>query len=309
MKVGVNLINFGPSATPESLRGWVEMTERLGYHSLLTSDHVAVTPDVGERYPAPFYEPHGLLGWLAASTSTIAIGTTVSIIPYRHPLETARAMANIDQLSGGRLILGVGIGWAEQEFAALNVPFNRRGAMTNEYLDIITRHWTEPELTFDGTFVSCDGVDTSPPPLQTPHPPLWIGGSSDAAMERTVRFNGAWHPIRVRPGWLAERAIPRLDAVAAAQSKPRPALCPRILLHIVDSPVESDGRFLGHGSADQVHGDLLELQEIGCEHVILDTYSPFDDSPFGDENSLHRGWEQYEQVAETLVDLAGESVR
>ncbi|MDG2114845.1 MAG: LLM class flavin-dependent oxidoreductase, partial [Actinomycetota bacterium] len=117
MKVGINLINFGPAARPDVLAGWVELTERLGFHSLLTSDHLAVTPDVTSRYPAPFYEPLSMLGWLAAMTETVEIGTTVTIVPYRSPLELARSYANIDQLSGGRLIFGVGVGWAEQEFA------------------------------------------------------------------------------------------------------------------------------------------------------------------------------------------------
>ena len=116
MKIGVNLINFGPGVTPDSLNGWVAMTQDLGYHGLFTSDHVTITDDVSERYPAPFYEPHSLLGWLASATTDIAIGTTVSVLPYRSPLETARAFAAIDQLSGGRCVLGVGAGWAAEEF-------------------------------------------------------------------------------------------------------------------------------------------------------------------------------------------------
>ena len=121
MKAGVNLVNFGPSANPSSLRRWAQMTETLGYHLLMSSDHIATTEDVAERYPAPFYEPLTTLGWLAGVTERVEIGTTVLILPYRSPLETARAFANIDQLSGGRCILGVGVGWAEAEFKALGV--------------------------------------------------------------------------------------------------------------------------------------------------------------------------------------------
>ena len=127
MKVGVNLINFGPSANADTLRRWAGLVEALGYHSLMTSDHIAVTPDVGRRYPAPLFEPVSTLGWLAGITKRIAIGTTVIILPYRSPLETARAFANIDQLSGGRCILGVGVGWAREEFAALGVPASAEG--------------------------------------------------------------------------------------------------------------------------------------------------------------------------------------
>lgn len=102
MKVGVNLINFGPSAAPETLLRWAALTEDLGFHSLMTSDHIAVTPDVGERYPGPLYEPLTTFAWLAAVTRRVLIGSTVIILPYRSPLETARAIAGIDRLSGGR---------------------------------------------------------------------------------------------------------------------------------------------------------------------------------------------------------------
>jgi len=113
---------------------WAMLTETLGYHFLMTSDHLAITPDVQERSPAPFYEPFTTLGWLAGVTRRIEIGTTVIVLPYRNPVEVARMAANVDQLSGGRLLFGVGVGWAEQEFAVLDVPFHQRGARTDEYL-------------------------------------------------------------------------------------------------------------------------------------------------------------------------------
>ena len=100
MKFGVNLINFGPGANPESLTRSVNLVEAIGYHLIMSSDHIAVTPDVSSRYPAPFYEPLTTMGWLAATTQSMEIGTTVAILPYRSPLEIARAGANVDQLSG-----------------------------------------------------------------------------------------------------------------------------------------------------------------------------------------------------------------
>ncbi len=135
MKVGVNLINFGPGVSVDAMLRWTRLTEALGYHLVMTSDHIAVTPDVTARYPGPFYEPFTLLGWLAAKARRVELGTTVIIVPYRHPLETARMTAQIDNLCGGRFIFGIGVGWAKQEFEALGVPFEKRGAMTNEYGD------------------------------------------------------------------------------------------------------------------------------------------------------------------------------
>src|SRR5439155_24859664 len=119
VKFGVNLMNFGPGARPDSLTQWAMLTEMLGYHFLMTSDHLAVTPDVQGRYPAPFYEPFTTLGWLAGVTRRIEIGTTVNVLPYRNPVEVARMAANVEPLSGGRLLFGVGVGWADQEVAAL----------------------------------------------------------------------------------------------------------------------------------------------------------------------------------------------
>ena len=137
MKFGVNIINFGPGADPGALRGWLSFAEELGYHLVMISDHVAITPDVQEGFPAPFYDPFTSLSWLAAMSDKVELGTTVTILPYRHPLLTARMGATIDQLSNGRFILGTGVGWARQEFNALGVPFDKRGALASEYLEAI----------------------------------------------------------------------------------------------------------------------------------------------------------------------------
>ena len=214
MKIGVNLINFGPGATPQTLKSWVRLSDSLGYHLMMISDHIGITPDVHSRYPAPFYEPISTLGWLAGMDHNLEIGTTVLIVPYRSPLEIARACANIDQLSGGRFILGVGVGWAQQEFDALRVPFRQRGAITNEYLEAITLLWIQDIATYEGKFVSFKDVHTAPRPVQSPHPPIWVGGPSDAALRRAARYGDAWHPIRIRTDWLKDAGLPRLKEIA-----------------------------------------------------------------------------------------------
>src|SRR5262245_26423447 len=192
MKIGVNLLNFGPGVTPESLARWATLAETVGYHFLMISDHVAVTPDVHARYPAPLYDPFTVLGWLAGTTRRVELGTTVIVLPYRHPLLTARMAANVDRLSGGRFIFGVGAGWARQEFAALGVPFERRGALTDDYLTAIKTLWTEDVATYKGRFVTFEEVRSGPRPARTPHPPIWVGGASDGALRRTVRHADAW---------------------------------------------------------------------------------------------------------------------
>ena len=305
MKVGVNLINFGPGANAASMRRWVELSETIGYHLIMTSDHIAVTSDVNARYPAPFYEPISTMGWLAGITKSMEIGSTVIIVPYRSPLETAKACSNIDRLSGGRFILGVGVGWAADEFAALNVPFNRRGAMTDEYLDTIKLLWTEDVASFEGEYVRFEDVHTAPRPVQEPHPPIWVGGPSDAAMRRAVLYGDAWHPIRITMDRFRNRDIPRLREIAEQEEKAVPDLCPRIRLRITESAMDNDRRLAGEGTIEQIRGDLEELQALGCSYVLLDTFYDDIEATRRHETS----WRMLAAVAEKALDLANESVR
>ena len=179
------------------------------------------------------------MGWLAATTQSMEIGTTVAILPYRSPLEIARAWANVDQLSGGRFILGVGVGWAEQEFDALNVPFRQRGAITDDYLAAIKALWTQDVASYEGRFVSFTDVDTAARPVREPHPPVWVRGCRrrrtppDGALRRRlapdqdtrVRFQGQGDSSPARDGGTASRCLyPRSVRGYACASPSRP--CP-----------------------------------------------------------------------------------
>ena len=240
MKFGVNLISFGPGASPESLARWAAFAENVGYHFVMVGDHVAITPDVQGRYPAPFYDPFTTLGWLAGITRRVELGFTVIVLPYRHPLETARMAANLDRLSGGRLIFGIGVGWARQEFEVLGLPFERRGAMTDDYVVAIKAAWTQDVASYQGRFVSFKDVYTAPRPLRRPHPPIWVGGSSEAALRRAVRHGDAWHPIRSRIAYLRDEGAPKLRAIAEKEGRPAPALCPRIRLRITEQAMPEE---------------------------------------------------------------------
>jgi len=279
VRLGVNIPNFGPGTNPDVLRRWALTVEGLGFDLLMVSDHIAVTPDVAEQYPAPFYEPFTTLSWLAGLTRGIRLGTTVLIVPYRHPLLIARMAANLNDLSGGRLVLGVGVGWAREEFGALGVPFRDRGRLTDEHLLAIRAAWQ-------------DETDYRGGPI-----PLWIGGNSDAALRRAVRLGDAWHPLRFTPGWMAE-AAGRLTACAADQGRPAPALMPRIALRLTGAPVTASisggGRLAGHGTIDQIMADLGQLRSLGADTVVLDPFN-------GDHRETtqpERAWRALAAVAE-----------
>ena len=279
MRLGVNVPNFGPGTNPDVLRRWALTVEGLGFDLLMVSDHIAVTPDVAEQYPAPFYEPFTTLSWLAGLTRGIRLGTTVLIVPYRHPLLIARMAANLNDLSGGRLVLGVGVGWAREEFGALGIPFRDRGRLTDEHLLAIRAAWR-------------DETD-----YRAGHIPLWIGGNSDAALRRAVRLGDAWHPLRFTPGWMAE-AAGRLTARAAEQGRPEPALMPRIALRLTEAPVTASisggGRLAGHGTIDQIMADLGQLRSLGADTVVLDPFN-------GDHRETtqpERAWRALAAVAE-----------
>ncbi|KQX73141.1 LLM class flavin-dependent oxidoreductase [Streptomyces sp. Root1310] len=253
MRIGVNVPNFGPGANPDNLARWAKTAEGLGFDLLMLSDHVAITSDVARQYPAPFYEPFTTLSWLAGITTRIELGTTVLIAPYRPALLVARMAANLQQLSGGRLILGVGVGWAREEFEALGVPFERRGALTDELLRALRAAW-ENEDDY-----RCGQI------------PLWVGGNSDAGIRRAVRFGSPWHPLRFTMPWFRD-ALGRLKDIAAELDRPVPELAPRIYLRLTDKPIDDPDRRAGEGTLEQVLEDIEELRLAGAETVLLDPY-------------------------------------
>lgn len=242
MQLGVNVPNFGPGTDPGVLREWARVVAGLGFDLLMVSDHVAVTPDVAERYPEPFYDPFTTLSWLAGTGGgELRLGTTVLVLPYRHPLLVARMASSLQRLSGGRFVLGVGVGWSRQEFDALGVPFGARGRLTDEYLAVVRDTWR------------AEGGAA---------PAVWIGGHSAAAIRRAVEFGDAWHPLRL--------PVARMRSVLADHALP--GFAPRIALRLSDAPVREAERPAGVGDLEQIVGDLGELRGLGAQAVVLDPY-------------------------------------
>ena len=213
MEYGVSLINRGALATPAIMRGFALKAESLGFSSMTISDHIVIPKRMPDNYPyhpegefaweaaRDYYEPLATLMYLAGATSTLRLGTSVLIVSYRNPITVAKMIASIDALSGGRIFLGVGTGWWEDEYKALGIPshFAERGPRTDEYIRIYRNLWNEVNPAFEGRFHSYEDFEFSPRPVQPGGVPIWIGGHTKRALRRAAELGDAWHPIGLRP--------------------------------------------------------------------------------------------------------------
>ena len=188
MKLGFSLSNNQGIEDVQIVVQLARRAEELGFDSVWASDHVFNTGHVLERIGnRPYYEPLTILSYVAATTKTILLGTSVLVLPYHNPINLAKTAATLDVLSGGRLILGVGVGAIENEMEAMGSPFAERGAVTDEAIAIMKELWTQEDPEFQGRFHSFSGMKFSPKPLQKPHIPFLIGGASRAAIRRAAR--------------------------------------------------------------------------------------------------------------------------
>ena len=187
MQLGVHLPHIGRKAGPDSIRRAAEQAEALGYDDVWTSEHIIVPKDAPYPPSAIFYEPVMTLLWAAAYTKRVRLGTSVLVLPMRHPIPLAKELATVQNLSGGRLILGAGVGWMEAEFAALGVPFRERGRRMDEGIAMMRAVWTEDPVTFRPKYIPAVIEDMRMRPLPAPIP-IWIGGGSDAAIARAARI-------------------------------------------------------------------------------------------------------------------------
>jgi probable F420-dependent oxidoreductase len=196
---------------PEHMATVAEQAERLGFESVWVAEHLVFPTIIRSRYPysaegvppinpaTPLLDPLLVLMQIAARTERIRLGTNVYILPLRHPLAVARMAMTLDLLSNGRLLFGVGLGWLQEEFAAVGVDFASRGARAREYVRAIRALWTEPEPSFQGRYVAFGPVKFEPKPAQTPHPPIVFGGESAAALRRAAALGDGWYGVGHSP--------------------------------------------------------------------------------------------------------------
>src|SRR5436190_3798607 len=203
MRLGIHLPHIGRKAGPEPIRGAAIQAEQLGFADVWVSEHIIVPKDHAYPPSAIFWDPVLTLTWAAACTSRVGLGTSVLVLPMRHPLPLAKELATLQNLSGGRLILGAGVGWLEAEFEALGVPFHERGRRMDEGIAMMRAVWSEDPVTFEAKYIPAviEGMRMQPKPEKPI--PIWIGGTSEPALKRALRHEG-WHGSRATP----EQAAP-----------------------------------------------------------------------------------------------------
>ncbi|MGQ0792698.1 MAG: LLM class F420-dependent oxidoreductase [Deltaproteobacteria bacterium] len=284
MKFGVSL----PIQRPVEFERVVELAkkaEHLGYGAVWASDHVVIPDELAGRFSEVFYDPFVLLAAIASETRRIKIGTSVIILPYRNPVTVAKSVATLDVLSKGRVICGVAAGWLKEEFDALGIPFEQRGRLTDEYIEIVKTLWEEDEPQFRGEFFSFSEIKFYPKPAQKPRPPLWIGGNSDRAIRRAAVAADGWQPIWISPENLDKR-IKLLKSIAeqAGRDPSQITFSVRNRLSIIEgrgNKSRSDGApFALFGAREEIRQWIWEYEQIGVSHIAVDIISDSDEEMF-----------------------------
>jgi probable F420-dependent oxidoreductase len=282
VKFGVSLIMRGKHASPAAFVKLAQHAEALGYDAVWCSDHLffprledAAHPDTPHGGLPPewtegYWECLAVLGHVAAHTQRIRIGTSVLILPMHHPIETAKRISVLDQLSGGRFVFGVGVGWLREEFEALKWPFRERGARTDEGLEICKKLWTERLPSHAGRFYQFEQAWFDPKPAQKPHPPIWVAGHSPAALRRVARFGDCWHPFRCSHALVADK-LPELQRLLEERGRSLKdiRIAPKMTVTFQDTPPQK-GQDLTEGRPQDMLDALRRFRDQGATDFVID---------------------------------------
>ena len=247
--------------------------EDLGLDGVFVPDHILAKPATTQHYGAHWPDPFALLAFLAGRTRRIQLGASVIVLPYRNALVAAKSAATVDQASGGRFIFGVGVGWDQEEFTDLGLPFRRRGRMSDDYIRAIKAAWATDIPEYKGEFLSFSGATFSPRPVQRPNPPIWVGGApgvtSAAALRRCAELGDAWHPLALTLDDVEKGYATLREMAVRFGRRQTPGLAPRHLLDLTDRP-KGAGRAAFQGSLDEVLADVQRAKGLGAEWLTFD---------------------------------------
>ena len=283
MKTGV-ISAFDQNTPPETIASAGKIAEERGFHSIWMPEHVVFFRQYASKYPYSadgkipgnpegVLEPLTALTYLAAHTDRIRLGTGICLVPQRNPVYTAKQVADVDFLSGGRVDFGIGIGWLREEFEALDVSWERRAARTRDYIGVMKALWCDEVSSYKGEFYTLPDCVQNPKPIQKPHPPLYFGGESDGSLRRVATLGQGWYGFGLTPEVLTER-LERLDSLLKENDRKR-----------------TDIRVFASPAIDQLNPDgLRRFADLGVDQVILPL--------------LARSVEGFEKRADALAQLS-----
>ncbi|MGH7831300.1 MAG: LLM class F420-dependent oxidoreductase [Candidatus Binatia bacterium] len=288
MKFGVFLPISGRAAGPETLVQAARQAEALGYEAVWAADRIIIPWEIKTTYPyseeqkfivppdRPFLEPLTCLAFLAGCTEKIKLGMSVLVLPYRHPLYSAKVATTIDHLSNGRFILGVGVGWMREEFEALGLSFEERGKLGDEQIEIIKGLWKEDRPSFEGHYYRFDNVAFYPKGLQKPSIPIWVGGEGLHAQRRAGRCGDAWFPyfVKITPQELAQ-GFDNVRRFATEAGRIPEEIALNCCLPIeITSRAERQEEGALRGTPEQIVEALQPYAAVGVSHLALQFMVP-----------------------------------
>lgn len=266
MEVGVIIPNAGPKTSPENIVTVAKWAEELGYHSVWVTDHVVLPVQVDAYYPyrdhgrwdyppeTPWLDPLLALQWAAAVAPSLKVGTSIIVVPLRNPVLLAKQLSTLDYLTGGRVILGAGAGWMEEEFDIIGESFSNRGKRVLEAVDLMRKFWTGETVQFEGEFYSISPSKMHPTPVQETIPVIW-GGHSDAAIRRVAKLGDGWHPTQITIEQLRAGIAKLHDYCEEEGRDPESVL-------VVARPGDT------YEVNEETHAAHVEM---GVDHLIMDT--------------------------------------
>jgi len=291
MKFGFTVPTRGPLATPDTIKRILQEGEALGFDFCSVNDHIVVPQTIDSTYPysesgewagrsgGEALELLSMLCFMTGVTDRLRLLTAVMVVPYRNPVLTARILATADVLSKGRITVGCGAGWLREEFEALGTPpFEERGRVTDEYLRVFKKVWSEATPEFEGDYASFKDVSVLPLPVQKPHPPIWIGGESNPALRRAARLGDGWFPIGNNPKFPLDTyerykaSVDKLRGLAEKEGRDPSELDLAYSLNWVfggKSPLQESAKPALTGEPDEFAADVERFGALGLNHLLL----------------------------------------